>query len=218
MRRHLPNALTWLRIALAPIVVAGFLLAGEAQASAFHAAAAAAFLLAAALDYVDGVLARALQAQSDFGRMLDPIADKIVAGAGLLVLLVYGAPGFSGAAFLAPATIILGRDAIINGLRADAARRGVDLGPSKLAKVKTALEFMALGALLAAHALPGEPARLGAQEAAFAGYWCLWAAALLSAATGVRYLRKDRRFRFDARGPDEAIAHARLRVARGRRG
>lgn len=197
--RLLPNALTWARIALAPLVVAaaagavfgcGDLLGDACPSTAtFHAIAFILFAATGLLDVVDGWSARLLGAESEYGRMLDPVADKIATGAGLLVALTFGAPGLSGAAFLAPATIILGRDSLVNGMRADAARRGRDIPPSRLAKAKTALEFVALAVVI------GAPLAPNAEKTAWIGYGLLWAAAFMAAGTGAVYFASDLRAR-----------------------
>ncbi len=199
MLRFLPNALTWARIALAPLVVAAAAAAahgcGEAFAHAcpsttlFQGIAFSLFAATGLLDVADGWSARLLRAESEYGRMLDPVADKIATGAGLLVALTFGAPGLSGAAFLAPATIILGRDSLVNGMRADAARRGRDIPPSRLAKAKTALEFVALAVVI------GAPLAPLPERSAWIGYALLWAAALMAAGTGAAYFTSDMRAR-----------------------
>jgi len=166
----LPNALTLARIALAPIIALA-LVSGQAGL------ALALFLIAAALDFADGWLARRLDAVSEMGRILDPAADKILVAIGLLALAAAGAlPG----PHLIPAMAIIGRDALIPAIRERAARAGAPIPVSRLAKWKTAAEMAAIALLILS--LTGgaaEPARL-----------VLWAAAALSLWTGWGYLRR----------------------------
>jgi CDP-diacylglycerol--glycerol-3-phosphate 3-phosphatidyltransferase len=193
--RHIPNALTWGRIVLSPLVVVAVMIgfhSGEARVpvAQWLWLGTTLFVIAAILDWVDGWAARMLQAQSDYGRMLDAIADKIATGAALALLLVYGAPGLGGAAFLPLAAIILGRDAVVNGLRAEAAREGRSLPSTPLAKVKTVVEFVSLALLLGGQAL-GAGGSGFSMTASLLGYVLLWGAALGAATTGLVYLRQD---------------------------
>src|SRR5205807_4971333 len=116
----LPNALTILRIVLVPVFVAAFVLPGDpARLVAFSV-----FVIAGVSDWLDGFAARKLKAGSDFGRMLDPIADKVLVAAALMMLVAEGTftqynptTGALSLLRLVPALIILAREILVSGLR-----------------------------------------------------------------------------------------------------
>ena len=172
----LPNLLTYGRILAAP-VVAGALMWGTPRA---HWLAFAVFILAAITDFFDGWLARAWQQQSALGKMLDPIADKLLMAA---VLLMLSANGVIHGAHLWAAFIILSREVLVSGLREFLGQLRVSLPVTWLAKWKTAIQLVAVGMLLLAPALKG--AR-GVHELGLLG---LWIAAGLTLYTGYDYLR-----------------------------
>lgn len=165
---HLPNILTLGRIAAVPVVVA--LLFLPDPTARFWAAAV--FALASFTDFVDGWLARKLNAQSGFGTMLDPIADKLIV-ASILVMLV--ATEVIGGVHVVAVLLILGRELFVSGLREFLAGRAVRVPVSRLAKWKTAVQMGAIIALLILP--PGAPLAVG----------LLWVAAALSLYTGASY-------------------------------
>ena len=172
----LPNLLTLGRIAAIPLIVATFYAGGEGS----RWVALGLFVAAGATDFLDGWLARRLGVTSPLGRFLDPIADKLLVAAVLIMLVAFGR--LSAAAALAALVIVL-RELLVAGLREHLAELGVPLPVSRLAKWKTAAQMAALALLLVGTAAPpGIPA----QEA---GEVCLWLAALLTAVTGWDYLR-----------------------------
>jgi cardiolipin synthase (CMP-forming) len=174
----LPNVLTYARIVAVPMLVAClyFLEGDVARWSAF-----ALFVAAALTDWLDGYLARAWAQQSTLGRMLDPIADKLIVGATLLMLVADHT--IAGVAVWA-AVIILCREILVSGLREFLAELNVKVQVSQLAKFKTTLQMIALAVLLAGPAaeslLPGTT---------LAGLMLLWLAALLTLWTGYDYLK-----------------------------
>jgi len=178
MPMSLPNVLTYGRIIAVPALVAClFFLRGDiARWSAF-----ALFVLAGLTDWLDGYLARVWEQQSTLGRMLDPIADKLLVGA-VLLMLVYDNT-ISGWSIWA-AIIILLREILVSGLREFLAELNVKIHVSQLAKWKTAMQMIALGALLVGPAaekiVPGIMA---------GGLVLLWIAALLTLWTGYDYLK-----------------------------
>ena len=193
----LPNALTMTRVALAPLTLATLIVAAAQSSNALLSPwtplAAAFLLLAAALDWLDGKLARALGAESAFGRFWDPVADKLVIGAAL----IGGALVAGSMLFLLPAALLLWRDATVTWLRSQPRHAAAIAAPSRLAKWKTALEYLALillfSAGLFARALgiiaPG--AAQGALVALLLGATLiLWIACVLSLWTGWSYLRR----------------------------
>ncbi len=173
-----PNLLTIGRIVLVPFFVAAFWL----PAPAFHWAAFGLFAAAGVTDWLDGRLARRTGQVSDFGRFLDPIADKILVAAALVMLAA--TDRLSDAGVIA-ALIILVRELAVAGLREFLA--GTATVPvSRLAKWKTAAQFVAIAVLLVAGAAPALPLSL-------AGEALLWLAALLAVVTGAAYLREGLR-------------------------
>lgn len=172
-----PNLLTLSRIVAVPALVA--LLWWPGWAAGYLAA----FVLYCAMgitDYFDGYLARASGTVSKLGVFLDPIADKIMVAAVLLVLTA--SEDIAGWHVIA-ALVILIREIAVSGLREFLAGVQVSVPVSRLAKWKTAFQFIALGALVLAGGLPQMP------WIETAGLACLWAAALLTLVTGWDYLR-----------------------------
>ncbi len=182
MPANLPNALTVSRILATPVVCVLAVL-GTAFGNWL---ALAAYLYACITDFLDGYLARSRKQQSPFGEMLDPIADKLLVGALLLVLVGIGR--ISGIDML-PALIILCREIVVSGLREYLARLNVGMPVTRLAKWKTTLQMVALGFLIVGDAGP----RFGPLAATEIGLWGLWLAAVLTLMTGYDYLRASLR-------------------------
>ena len=178
MPMSLPNVLTYGRIIAVPALVAClFFLKGDvARWSAFVL-----FVFAGFTDWLDGYLARMWEQQSTLGRMLDPIADKLLVGA-VLLMLVYDNT-ISGWSIWA-AIIILLREILVSGLREFLAELNVKIHVTKLAKWKTTMQMMALGALLA-----GPAAEKFVPGIMIGGLVLLWIAALLTLWTGYDYLK-----------------------------
>ncbi|MEQ9143658.1 MAG: CDP-diacylglycerol--glycerol-3-phosphate 3-phosphatidyltransferase [Parvibaculaceae bacterium] len=181
----LPNLLTYARILMVPALVAGFYLSGDAA----NWTTLGIFALAAFTDYLDGYFARAWKQTSNLGRMLDPIADKLLVSAALFMLVANGT--ISWGSVLA-AIIILSREILVSGLREFLAEVRVSVPVTQLAKWKTAIQMFAIGFLLAGDA--GERILPGAQEI---GIWLLWIAALLTLYTGYDYFRSGLRHVID---------------------
>jgi cardiolipin synthase len=174
----LPNVLTYGRIIAVPALVAClFFLKGDvARWSAFTL-----FVLAGLTDWLDGYLARIWEQQSTLGRMLDPIADKLLVGA-VLMMLVYDKT-ISGWSIWA-AIIILLREILVSGLREFLAELNVKIHVTQLAKWKTTMQMIALGVLLA-----GPAAEKIVPGIMTGGLLLLWIAALLTLWTGYDYLK-----------------------------
>jgi len=180
----LPNALTILRILLVPVFVVAFVIPGDAA----RLVAFAVFVIAGVSDWLDGFAARKLKAGSDFGRMLDPIADKVLVAVALMMLVAEGTftqikpNGMLSLLKLVPALIILTREILVSGLREF-------LAGTNVAKFKTAVQMIAIGAMiltpLADRMVPGVPSITYAAIA----YFLLWLAAALTVYTGVVYFR-----------------------------
>ncbi len=174
----LPNVLTYLRLAAVPgLVAVMFFLEGELA----NWAALGVFAFAGATDFLDGYIARAWQQQSALGQMLDPIADKLLVGAALLMLVAIGT--ISGWSIWA-AVIILSREILVSGLREFLAGLNVTVAVTQLAKWKTTVQMVALCFLLAGEA--GDRLIGGATTI---GLGLLWVAALVTLYTGYDYFR-----------------------------
>ncbi len=142
MLTDLPNVLTLSRIAAIPLVVA--LVAIRLPTTDF--AACVVFSVAAITDYFDGKLARERHQQSALGRMLDPIADKLLVAAALMMLVGMSRLSAWG---LYPAIVIMLREILVSGLREYLAGIRIGLPVTRLAKWKTGFQMGALGTLLA---------------------------------------------------------------------
>ena len=178
----LPNLLTLSRILAVPILV--FLLWRPQPID--YAITFVLYCLVGITDYFDGYLARAWGSISKLGQFLDPIADKIMVGAVLIMLISSRkenpVPEIAGLHIIA-ALIILLREIIVSGLREYLAGLQVSVPVSALAKWKTTFQLVALGALILGGALPRMPWVHGV------GIVSLWAAAALTLITGYSYLR-----------------------------
>ena len=180
MLTDLPNVLTLSRIAAIPLLVA--LAAFRTPAGDF--AACVVFALAGLTDYFDGKIARGRAQTSDLGRMLDPIADKLLVGASLMTLAGLGRLSNWG---LYPAIIILLREILVSGLREYLAGLRIGLPVTELAKWKTGFQMGALGTLLAGDDT-GALLHLGFLPVQVIGEAMLWVAAGLTLWTGWAYL------------------------------
>jgi cardiolipin synthase len=172
----LPNLLTMFRIVVIPLLVATFYIEGPMV----RWIALAMFALAGVSDFFDGWLARRWNQVSSLGRFLDPIADKLLVAAVLLMLV-----GFDrvSAWSVLPAVVILCREILVSGLREFLAEIQVGVPVTKLAKWKTAFQMVALPVLLVGSAAP---AWLPAQPI---GEVFLWVAAVLTMVTGYDYMK-----------------------------
>lgn len=181
---NLPNMLTYARIVAVPLVALCFFLEGRLQSSDFARwTALIIFILASVTDYFDGYLARAWQQTSNIGRMLDPIADKLLVATCLLLLAADTDRTIAGWSLWA-AIIILCREILVSGLREYLAALKVSVPVSQLAKWKTAIQMIAIAFLL-----------LGPAGDKIVPYWTqigitlLWVSALVTLYTGYDYFR-----------------------------
>jgi len=191
MVHTLPNFLTVLRIMSIPVLVLAFQLPGVWS----NWTALLVFVVAGATDYLDGMLARKLGATTDFGRMLDPIADKMLAAAAILMLLV------TGNVPLVPALTIICREILVSGLREYLGNRGVKMPVSSLAKWKTATQFTALGMLLAGEAVVWPKGLFWSMSEI--GTVLIWIAAALTVVTGYGYWKIA--YRYIIAGEDRGL-------------
>jgi cardiolipin synthase len=173
---NLPNLLTLSRILAIPAVVACFYVPGDGA----RWFACVLFSAAGVTDWLDGHMARRWQQQSELGRFLDPIADKLLVAATLFLLTTFGRLS---AAAVFPALVILCREILVSGLREYLAGLRVGMPVSRLAKWKTFIQMVAIGFLII-----GDAGSAAVPVAAI-GETLLWAAALLTLVTGYDYLR-----------------------------
>lgn len=182
---NLANGLTYFRCACVPAVVACFFWGWEFTGQNYAArwTALTIFIIAAITDYADGWVARRFDQTTNIGRMLDPIADKLLVAATLLLLAADGSiAGWS----LWAAVIILCREILVSGLREYLADLRVSVPVTRVAKWKTAMQLTAIGFLIAG---PAGDRMLGAAIVTPIGILLLWIAALLTLYTGWDYFR-----------------------------
>ena len=179
MKMSVPNILTLMRIALIPVFVIAYYLPVEWA----HKAATVLFCIAAITDWFDGYLARKMNETSRFGAFLDPVADKLMVGASLVLIVDSNPTPYSGVWLAAPAIIIIGREITISALREWMAEVGASskVAVSMLGKVKTSAQMMALVLLLYQDAIFGI-------DTVMAGLGMLYLAAVLTLWSMVNYL------------------------------
>jgi len=189
----IPNALTIGRILVIPILIMAILSLGLQTESIFASFPIIGGLFGAAIatDWLDGFLARRWKVESGFGRMIDPIADKLLVAGCLIALMIVARGAWL---LMVPAIAIIFRDILVSGAREHAALTGRVMPPTKLAKWKTACEMAAIAALIVwvfgGANLPIDDAVLSLTALAKKiGLVLLWLAATLSVYTGSLYLR-----------------------------
>ena len=138
--------------------------------------AALLFILASLTDWLDGHFARKYKAETDLGKLLDPIADKFLVSTVLIMLIPLGKVE----AILV--VLLLNRDIIINGLRSFAASKGKIISAGSLGKWKTGFQMVAIPAIFI-------HIDIGPLNGQFIGYWGLWVSCLLSYASAAQYLK-----------------------------
>jgi CDP-diacylglycerol---glycerol-3-phosphate 3-phosphatidyltransferase len=137
---NLPNALTLVRILLVPVVVVALIM----ESPGGSVIAATVFALAALTDGLDGYIARSRQAVTTFGKVMDPVADKLLVAAALISLVSLDRL----AAWVA--MVVIAREFAVSGLRIAAGQQGVQIPSSSLGKAKTIVQVVAVLALIAA--------------------------------------------------------------------
>lgn len=188
----LPNLLTYGRIAAIPLIVGLLFWPGEPIMRWY---ALGIYALAGISDYLDGYLARAYAQQSSLGRMLDPIADKLLIAACLLMLV---ADGSIRSWSIWAAIVILSREILVSGLREFLAEVKVSVPVSKLAKWKTTAQIVCVGFLIAGVA--GDQL-LPKGWTSIIGTVLLWVAAILTIITGYDYMKASIRHLMDDETP-----------------
>ena len=173
-----PNAVTGLRIVMVPVLVGSFFIAGASGLWLGFAV----FTAAALSDFFDGWLARRLDQHSLLGRILDPIADKLLVAAALVMMAT------DGRAPVIAAVAILARELLISGLR-EALAGKVALPVQPLAKWKTAAQMSAIGLLLLTPAIAPWLTEAAGSGLATASEGLLWLAVVLTWASAIGYVR-----------------------------
>ncbi len=182
MKLKIPNILTIGRIILVPIFVITFYLPGVlGDLIPFFI-----FLLASFTDFLDGLLARLYKEESKLGELLDPIADKIIVAAALVLLVMNGS--IRGYEVIA-AIIILTREILISGLREFLARSKVSMPVTSLAKFKTFIQMFAIAILLTGES-GNAIVNFQNYNAHTVGIILLWLSAFLTLYTGYDYVKK----------------------------
>ena len=179
---NIPNMLTYARIVAVPIIVVCLFIEGRLASSDFARwTALILFALASITDYLDGYLARIWNQTSNIGRMLDPIADKLLVAS---VLLLMAADGTIAGWSIWAAITILCREILVSGLREYLAALKVAVPVTRIAKWKTTIQMVAIAFLLAGPA--GDKVLPHTTEIGIA---LLWIAAVLTIYTGYDYFR-----------------------------
>lgn len=191
---NLPNKITLTRIFMIPVFVAVFY-CGYFSKWCFLASAVI-FLLAAATDALDGYIARSRHLVTNFGKFLDPIADKVLVSTALIVILtiptafqiaMYGTLGIIVAGVCV--SLILARELIVSGFRIIAAGRNLILAADKLGKIKTVTQDIAIALILVAMTFVGTQAGI---VLSLIGQALLVISTLLTVISGVHYLVKNK--------------------------
>ena len=178
MLTTLPNLLTLSRIGSIPLLVGMFYI----DPPHGNWLGLGILTFAAATDFFDGYLARAMKQQSLLGKFLDPIADKLLVAALILMLVAFDRiPGIA----VLPAVVILCRELLVSGLREFLAGAQVGVPVSRLARYKTLLQVLMLGFLMVGPAGP----MFGPLTTTDVGVIGLWIAAAVTLITGYDYLR-----------------------------
>ncbi|MEN9315073.1 MAG: hypothetical protein RIS35_1466 [Pseudomonadota bacterium] len=175
---NLPNFLTWLRVLAIPLLVALFYL--PLPPATINLAATWLFVAAAITDWVDGYLARKLGQTSAFGAFLDPVADKLLVSAALIMLVELGRVD------ALVALIIIGREITISALREWMAQIGAraSVAVHSIGKLKTVAQLVAIPMLLFDAKL------FGVIDTRWVGTWLVYAAAVLTVWSMLYYLRR----------------------------
>lgn len=172
--KNLPNYLTILRIIAIPVIIMSFYFEDSKFA---HRLGAIIFAFASITDFLDGYLARKFDLVSRFGQMFDPIADKVLVGCVLLMVVKYNK------ADEIPCILILAREFTVAGLREFLAQVRVSVPVSRLAKVKTTIQMIAMTMLIL-----GSKGS-GIESLDIIAHVFIWISAILTIITGISYLK-----------------------------
>ena len=184
---NLPNLLTLIRMALVPVFIVFFYL-GQGGAALYNILALVVFVAASATDAIDGQIARKRNMITTFGKLMDPLADKVLTTAAFIVFVDIGIM----AAWMV--IVILAREFAITGLRGVAASEGVVIAADFSGKLKTVFQMTAICVILLANALVYIPgASYVSVVVSGIGVVLIWIAVLLTIYSGIEYLWKGRK-------------------------
>lgn len=170
-KKNLPNLLTISRALAIPAIISSFYIESK-YASLITILI---FMFACITDFFDGYLARVWKVQSNFGKLFDPIADKLVV-VSTIIMLVYKQKIDD--VTIIPSVIIVCREILVSGLREFLIATNVSLPVSKAGKIKTFLQMVAIVALIMS----------GYEATKYIGMTCLWAAAVMTMWSGYNYV------------------------------
>ena len=202
MLTNFPNLLTLSRIGAIPLIIGTFYI----ESPIGNWIGLAVLVYAGATDFFDGFVARVLAQQSALGKFLDPIADKLLVGSLLVMLVAFDRiPGLA----VLPAIVILCREILVSGLREFLAGVKISMPVSRLSQWKTTLQLVMLGFLLVGPAGP----MFGKFSTTEIGVIGLWISAILTLITGYDYLRAGLRYveAIDARAIKTKTSNAKTR-------
>ena len=182
MKLQIPNILTLGRIIIVPIFVLTFFIPGFfGDLIPFFL-----FVIASFTDYLDGLLARLFKEESKLGELLDPIADKILVAAALILLVMNGViKNYE----VVAAIIILTREILVSGLREFLAKGSITMRVTSLSKLKTFIQMIAIAILLTGES-GNKVINFQDYNAQTIGIILLWLSAFLTLYTGYDYLRR----------------------------
>jgi CDP-diacylglycerol--glycerol-3-phosphate 3-phosphatidyltransferase len=171
-KKHIPNILTYSRMAFVPFII-WMIYLGTTESGII---ACGLFILASITDYYDGYFARKWGIISNMGKFMDPVADKVLVSSTLIMLVP------TGRLTTVMVIILVARDSIIDGLRSVAATQNVIISAAKMGKWKTATQMVAIPCILFYYPLFGIPIYQ-------IGYWTLWVSVILSVVSGFHYVK-----------------------------
>ncbi|MDR1293260.1 MAG: CDP-diacylglycerol--glycerol-3-phosphate 3-phosphatidyltransferase [Clostridiales Family XIII bacterium] len=183
----MPNLLTVMRMALVPVFIVFYYLGEGADGAGFKALALVVFVAAALTDVVDGHMARKYDLTTNFGKLMDPLADKILTASAFVCFVDTG---------VVPAwivVVILAREFLITGLRSVAASEGVVIAAGFSGKLKAVLQMGTIALFLLAEALTHVASFAGMAAVFTVSEVCLWAALAATVYSGAEYLWKCRK-------------------------
>ena len=186
MYRQIPNILTLMRLVAAPIVAVIITISTEPL---YALIALLLFAIASATDWLDGYLARKWESVSGFGRMLDPIADKLMV---IIILAALMGTALASPLLAIPTIIIITREVMVSGLREFMAKQDFIVHVTLAAKMKTTIQLIALGFLIGTFIF--EQGSIYASLSYGTGMIGIWIAALITAQTGIAYFTSAMQF------------------------
>ena len=174
---NLPNKLTLLRVCMIPFFVA----LAKVDAAWAQYAAVGVYVLACATDALDGRIARSRNLITNFGKFMDPIADKLLVMSAMIVLTAQGRmPDWA-------CILMLGREFLVSGFRLVAVENGTVIAAGMLGKIKTVLQMVSTIAIMLFVPVTGEPTALS-----YAAWALMYAATIMTVWSGADYIIKNR--------------------------